>query len=786
MKKLITILFSIICAAAGALITYFSLASAGFIKNNDKIQLKFAINDEKKEYDGQPLVASEYQMFGTLQEGHHEVITYLGEQTQIGSSKSDINVKILDEKDIDVSNEYAITVISGNLEVNKRNLEISILNDDTLEYLSETVNNLSYKITDGSLVNYDVLTIGFDSSLVGSDNIVSKSCFIPKIYNSLGADVTFNYNCNFIINNNLILDGKDSLNEIEIEPLVLKKIYDGNPFILTEKQVSLAKGTLIKNDHISSVEFCKNENSIIDSGKYEATLKITILDSFGKDVTSSYSFDDTKLFEVVIDPQNVEVDLPILTKTYDGNPFSIQAILNGIDKTLLSSIDTSNAKMDTDISNACNNVSYTLEGIVLKNPDINHVLKINNGILTIKRNKVHPQFLSSMFIHIYDGNKFYLTYGTDFVLVGENKLELDSKFLISNIELENEQYFTTSAVQTKIKKLDVYLNGEIVNSNFIFDFSTSIQYKINSKNIDVDLIMPKGTYGDNKYLQITDIVSSKSLSLLAEGDSFVFYYQDEDFYSIGTYLKFNNSFLQNCEDLKNSIKIIGKNGEIVDDYYSMNVNLLDLNSDNISEYVAQKELNIILSNVEKVYDNSCYSLELFRSKVQVNGLAFQDSLQKNVMNFKAYSVLDSINQIDYTSVIGVGNYVVNVLEDSVYISNEAQINTNLSSWYKIIYHEGTIAVSRKTIEITLLDVTVKQEDIDSYSGIIGYINAYYILYYCFVDGEQYGNNEMFEISLIPTNYSEGLSFYGITVDTASIEGNTNYNFVIKPGSILIV
>lgn len=104
MKKLITILFSIICAAAGALITYFSLASAGFIKNNDKIQLKFAINDEKKEYDGQPLVASEYQMFGTLQEGHHEVITYLGEQTQIGSSKSDINVKILDEKDIDVSN----------------------------------------------------------------------------------------------------------------------------------------------------------------------------------------------------------------------------------------------------------------------------------------------------------------------------------------------------------------------------------------------------------------------------------------------------------------------------------------------------------------------------------------------------------------------------------------------------------------------------------------------------------------------------------------------------------
>lgn len=96
MKKLITILFSIICVAAGALITYFSLASAGFIKNNDKIQLKFAINDEKKEYDGQPLVASEYQMFGTLQEGHHEVITYLGEQTQIGSSKSDINVKILD------------------------------------------------------------------------------------------------------------------------------------------------------------------------------------------------------------------------------------------------------------------------------------------------------------------------------------------------------------------------------------------------------------------------------------------------------------------------------------------------------------------------------------------------------------------------------------------------------------------------------------------------------------------------------------------------------------------
>ena len=125
LRSIIFILGSILICAISSVVTFFGLSSAGAIVT-DPIDLVFTLEDLTKKYDGQPLVPDSYELEGELINGHKIQVTYDGSQTSVGQSESDINVKVIDEDNKDVTRQYDIIVNKGTLTVDKAPLDISL------------------------------------------------------------------------------------------------------------------------------------------------------------------------------------------------------------------------------------------------------------------------------------------------------------------------------------------------------------------------------------------------------------------------------------------------------------------------------------------------------------------------------------------------------------------------------------------------------------------------------------------------------------------------------------
>ena len=79
--------------------------------------LTIVVGSDDKQFDGLPLVYSEYELLGDLVAGHTLELIVMGSQTQIGRSvNTATEIRILDGED-DVTRNYSIVVIDGTLTV---------------------------------------------------------------------------------------------------------------------------------------------------------------------------------------------------------------------------------------------------------------------------------------------------------------------------------------------------------------------------------------------------------------------------------------------------------------------------------------------------------------------------------------------------------------------------------------------------------------------------------------------------------------------------------------------
>ena len=84
-------------------------------------EIEIVIEDAKKSYDGTPLVATEYGLNGELVSGEWiKEIGFEGEQTELGSSEAVLgNILIVDQSGKDVTKNYQISYIPGELKVTR-------------------------------------------------------------------------------------------------------------------------------------------------------------------------------------------------------------------------------------------------------------------------------------------------------------------------------------------------------------------------------------------------------------------------------------------------------------------------------------------------------------------------------------------------------------------------------------------------------------------------------------------------------------------------------------------
>lgn len=148
----------------------------------------------EKEYDGQPLTASGYTLSDTLAAGDHvENLTVTGNRTEIGVGQNLASGAVVkNSADEDVTDNYEISYVYGELSVTQRKLSITASSAEK-EYDGDELTADGYILTSGSLLEGHTLSsvtvTGSQTNAGVCENVPSEA----HIVDGDGADVTDTY-----------------------------------------------------------------------------------------------------------------------------------------------------------------------------------------------------------------------------------------------------------------------------------------------------------------------------------------------------------------------------------------------------------------------------------------------------------------------------------------------------------------------------------------------------------------------------------------------------------------
>ena len=231
-------------------------------------------------YSGRPLMSGDWEITdGELMEGHEIFVTVTGSQTGAGSSENHFNVVIKDADGDDVTDQYNIDKIPGILDVRPRSLTVKA-GDDSKCYDGTPLTTEKY-ILESNLINgdkIDEIVIGGSITDIGNEKSYVEKI---KIVNSLGEDVTKNYNIK-TEEGYLIVYPE---NTIIIATGSAEKEYDGTP--LTNNEWWLVEEVNFPENHKLEVTLT---GTITEPGSVLNTFAAKVIDTeTGNSVTHLYN-----------------------------------------------------------------------------------------------------------------------------------------------------------------------------------------------------------------------------------------------------------------------------------------------------------------------------------------------------------------------------------------------------------------------------------------------------------------------------------------------------------------
>ncbi len=285
-KTSILIVGCLMLCLAAALITFVSLSATGLIETNP-IEITLIVSDESKEYDGTPLTAQSYEFKNgdELLSGHNAEVTFTGSQTEFGTSKAGLDVKITDEEGTDVTKKYAVKVELGVLTVYQRQITVVQEHvereyDGKMQYADE------YNVTSGELCAGHKLVL--PEKKTGRINVGTTPGDEnpPVVADVAGADVSKNYRISYTPGSVTV-----TKREITLVPLSDEKIYDGTP--LVAQKYELSSGSLVEG-HKLEVKFSEKgktdgEASLTDVGELTFVISGFAVMHNGQDASENYA-----------------------------------------------------------------------------------------------------------------------------------------------------------------------------------------------------------------------------------------------------------------------------------------------------------------------------------------------------------------------------------------------------------------------------------------------------------------------------------------------------------------
>lgn len=308
---------------AASLGTAFALLATGTIKT-DPIELVYSVHDAEKIYDGTPLKATDYRLDrGALLAGHMAEVEVLGSQTDVGSSYSDLSVKIYDSQGYNVTSDYSIKVIVGELTVSKRAVKVSmpsqkvVYNGSKVLFEEYTVDESEYELVSGHRIygstEAKLLNVG--------DRLPSD--LKPLVFDIAGNEVTKNYEIDFTMGEIEVIP-----RGISVRPVSFEKVYDGTALSITGEDYEFLEGSLVEGQWAKCVINKDLDNEITDAGEKETQItsfKIyEYVNGEETEVTGNYDVATYETGLLKVTPRKLTITAPGGSWIYDGNPHSIE------------------------------------------------------------------------------------------------------------------------------------------------------------------------------------------------------------------------------------------------------------------------------------------------------------------------------------------------------------------------------------------------------------------------------------------------------------------------------
>ncbi len=362
---------------------YALTVEVGELKVTPRI-LTVTTNGGEKTYDGTPLTVDTHDLTsGSLVEGHTLNVVKNGTQTEAGSSKNTALTTVTDGESNDVTGNYSITLVEGELKVLPRLLELTT-GEAGKTYDGTPLVEDSYTVTRGELVPDQTLTVRVIGKQVNVGE--SENGATAYITDGAGTDVTKNYDVQVIAGTL-----KVELRLLEITTGSASKPYDGEP--LTEDSYTITGGSLAPNQH----EVVDVTGMQVGSGSSPNTATVSVQDAEGRLYTDNY---DIRVIEgtLTIAKPTITVKTHSATKEYDGTPLTEAGYEITGDITAGKEVTVVNTGTQTDVGYSTNVAEVTVNGEPVENfYDVTYEL----GQLTVTKRAISVQTGGAS--KVYDG-----------------------------------------------------------------------------------------------------------------------------------------------------------------------------------------------------------------------------------------------------------------------------------------------------------------------------------------------------------------------------------------------
>ena len=635
----------------------------------DKLQIGITTPSDNKLYDGALLANTNFEYTlnskQVLTSHKLEIIDY-AQITNVGKVENIITLKVVDDFNNDVTENYNIVYTNGTLVINSKDITVKTPSAQKA-YDGEKLEALDFEV-EGIYSTFSVELVE-STSITEVGEVTNK--ILVKVLDEKKNDVTDKFAINYEYGKLKVIP-----QTVYISLVPQTKVYDGTSLT----------STIWNYSYDNEFEFIENAKvTIMTSGEItkvgEVANKLSgykILYN-NKDITNCYTI-QAYPSTLTVTEREVTVDINNVDKVYDGTALTSDSY------TVISETKVVRGEILTITTGA--SVTYVNEGTIENamtsykvvngnNEDVSSCYKIIANPGTLKINTIEVSITIVSKEKVYDGTELesnewiYTPNTTGRILEDETKLSLTMSGSITYYTSENN-----GVIENAVTGYSLFIDNKELKDNYSFTFIPGT-LSIIQKNIEIkvkDATKPYDgtplTSNDYEFINDTGLVDGDVITVETNGS--VTYVNDKNIVNAISNHKIIN---KDEEDVTNSYKLTSYDGTLI---------------------ITPRNINIVIKDKSKVYDGTPLTSSEWEYAIDTVDYILEDDTKLS---------LTMSGSITYYTSENNGVTENDVTDYSLIIDGK-----ELKSNYVIKATPGTLTITQLQVQIKVDDVINKVYD----------------------------------------------------------------------------